>query len=87
MTTYKFYRESNDFKDILEDSTIKKKIVTKISWRGHLLIQLDDYESKLHSYIILKYGDDLRNNLVTDRTPIPFKDYQPKEPKWLKQSS
>ena len=84
MTTYKFQRESNDFKDILEDPVIKKKIVTKISWKSHLLIQTDDFEKKLHSYIILKYGDDMRNHLVEDRTPIPFKDYQPKEPKWLK---
>lgn len=84
MTTYKFQRESNDFKDLLEDPVLKTKIVTKISWYGHLLIQTDDYEKKLDSYIILKYGDDMRNHLVTDRTPVPFKDYQPKEPKWLK---
>jgi hypothetical protein len=84
MTTYQFQRESDNFKDILEDTTIKGKIVTKISWKGHILIQLDDYEQKLDSYIILKYGDDLRNNLVPDRAPEPFKDYQPKEPKWLK---
>jgi hypothetical protein len=84
MTTYQFQRESNDFKDILEDPVIKKKIVTKISWKGHVLIKLDDYEKTLDSYIILKYGDDLRNHLVTDRTPVPFVDYQPKEPKWLK---
>jgi hypothetical protein len=84
MTTYQFQRESNDFKDILEDPVIKKKIVTNISWKGHLLIKLDDYEKTLDSYIILKYGDDIRNHLVPDRTPVPFKDYQPKEPRWLK---
>ena len=84
MTTFKFQRESDNFNDILEDPVIKKKIVTKISWRGYLLIQTDDYEKKLDSYIILKYGDDMRNDIVTNRTPVPFKDYQPKEPKWLK---
>ena len=84
MTTYQFQRESNKFDDILADIVVAKKIVTKISWKGHLLIQTDDYEKKLDSYIILKYGDDLRNHLVTDRTPVPFVDYQPKEPKWLK---
>lgn len=83
-TTYKFQRESNDFTDILTDPNLKKKICSKITWKGHLLIQLDDYESKLESYVILKYGDDLRNHLVPDRTPVPFVDYQPKEPKWLR---
>jgi len=85
MTQYTFERESNDFKDILNDPSLKKKISTKISWRGFLMIELDDYEHKLDSYIILKYGDELRTGgLVPDRAPVPFVDYQPKEPKWLK---
>jgi hypothetical protein len=85
MTYYTFERESNDFKDILSDPTLKKKIVTKITWKGFMMIQLEDYEKKLESYIVLKYGDELRTGgLVPDRTPVPFKDYQPKEPRWLK---
>lgn len=82
---YTFYRESNNFDDILNDPVLKKHIHMKISWQGYLRIGLDDYEEKQKSYIILKYGDELKNNcLVTDRTPVPFVDYQPKEPKWLK---
>lgn len=85
MTQYIFQRESNDFTDILNDPTFKKKIVTKISWKGFLLIKLDDYEKKLDSYIVLKYGDELRTGgLVPDRTPVPFVDYQPKKPEWFK---
>ena len=85
MTQYTFERESNDFKDILNDPTLKKKICTKITWKGFLMIELDDFEKKLDSYVVLKYGDELRTGgLVTDRTPVPFVDYQPKEPKWLR---
>jgi hypothetical protein len=85
MTHYTFERESDDFKDILNDPALKKKIITRITWKGFLMIELDDWEKKLDSYIVLKYGDELRTGgLVTDRTPIPFVDYQPKEPKWLR---
>ena len=86
MSYYTFKRESNDFKDILNDPSLKKKIVYKISWYGYLMIKLDDYEKKLESYVLLKYGDELRTGgLANDRTPIPFKDYHPKETKWFKQ--
>lgn len=85
MKHYTFQRESNDFKDILNDPALKKKIITRITWNGFLMIELDDFEQKLDSYIVLKYGDELRTGgLVTDRTPVPFVDYQPKEPKWLR---
>lgn len=88
MKHYTFYRENDKFDDILKDSVIKKRIYTKVRWNCYLYIALDDYNDKLASYITLKYGDELRTGgLVTDRTPIPFIDYQPKEPKWLKQSS
>lgn len=85
MKHYTFYRENNKFDDILKDPAIKKLIYTKISWRNYLRIALNDIDDKLESYITLKYGDEMRNNcLVTDRTPVPFKDYQPKEPRWLR---
>jgi hypothetical protein len=85
MTHYTFERESDDFKDILNDPALKKKIITRITWKGFLMIELDDWEKKLDSYIVLKYGDELRTGgLVTDRTPVPFVDYQPKEPRWLR---
>ena len=85
MKHYTFYRENNKFDDILKDPAIKKLIYTKIHWNQYLRIGLYDIDDKLESYITLKYGDEMRNNcLVTDRTPVPFKDYQPKEPRWLR---
>ncbi len=85
MKHYTFYRENDKFDDILKDPVIKKHIYTKITWRGYLRIALNDDDDKLTSYITLKYGDEMKpNSLVTDRTPVPFVDYQPKEPKWLK---
>ena len=85
MTQYTFHREDDKFDDILKDPVIKKHICMKIRWKQYLRIALKEKDDKLSSYIVLKYGDELKNNcLVTDRTPVPFKDYQPKEPKWLK---
>jgi hypothetical protein len=82
---YTFHREDDKFDDILTDPVIKKHISMKIRWKQYLRIALKQEDDKLSSYIVLKYGDELKNNcLVTDRTPVPFKDYQPKEPKWLK---
>ncbi len=85
MKHYTFYRENDNFDDILKDTVVKKHICMKIRWKHYLRIALDDHDEKLGSYITLKYGDEMKHNcLVTDRTPVPFKDYQPKEPKWLK---
>jgi hypothetical protein len=78
MKYYTFQRESNNFDDILNDTTIKKKIYVNISWKGYLMIGLDDHEDKLKSYVILKYGDELRNSLTKNYTPIPNIDYIPR---------
>lgn len=85
MKHYTFYREDDTFDDILKDPVIKKHIFTKLRWRQYLRIALFNQTESVESYITLKYGDEMKNNcLVTDRTPVPFVDYQPKEPKWLK---
>ena len=85
MKHYTFYRESDKFDDILKDPVIKKHIFTKIRWRGYLHIALYNQNESVESYITLKYGDEMKTTgIVTDRTPVPFIDYQPKEPKWLK---
>ncbi len=84
MKHYTFYRENDKFDDILKDPAIKKLIYTKIRWKNFLRIALYDSNDKLKSYITLKYGDEMRNNLVTDRTPVPFVDYTPKQTKWFK---
>ena len=88
MKYYTFYREDNKFDDITTDIILKKVIKEKIRWYQYLVIGISEYHKdyeKNVSYLTLKYGDEMRNNcLVTDRTPVPFKDYQPKEPRWLR---
>jgi hypothetical protein len=71
-----FYRENNDFKEILLDPNLKKLIYEKISWANHLIIGIKEDE-KILSYITLKYGDDIRNSLIPDYSPIPNIDYTP----------
>lgn len=73
-----FYRESSDFEDILKDPNIKKLIYEKTKWFQHLTLGIKDDE-KIFSYITLKYGDEIRTNLVKDYSPIPHIDYTPKK--------
>jgi hypothetical protein len=78
-----FYRESNNFDDILTDIVIKKKISVKIFWKQHLyigIINFDQSNDKIISYITLKFGDSIVDRLCRDRTPIPNIDYIPKRP-------
>lgn len=72
-----FYRQNNDFSDILSDPSIKPHIYTKITWHQYLLLGIYN-EKKIDSiisYINLKFGDDIRNNIHPDFSPIPNKDY------------
>jgi hypothetical protein len=81
MKYYTFYRESNNFDDILNDAMLKKSIDEVIRWYQYLIIGL--YETtknnQNNSYITLKYGDEMTNNLVKDYSPIPGVDYVPKK--------
>lgn len=79
MKFFKFYRESDDFEDILKDASIKKSIDLKISWNRHLIIGLRDESEQTQSLITLKYGDDMISDLVKDFTPVPGVDYIPKK--------
>lgn len=82
MKYYTFYRESNNFNDILNDSNIKSVIDTKIFWDEHLLIGLGSKSTDRHySYVTLKYGEDMKKLDITDRTPIAGVDYVPKKDK------
>ena len=83
MKYYTFYRENNDFKDILNDSIIKKQIDEVITWYQHLVIGLyeSDKSDQLNSYITLKYGDEMKNDIVKDFSPVPGVDYIPKKDK------
>ena len=78
MKHYTFYREDNKFDDILNDKTIKSNVCTKISWNMHLILGFKyGIDDSILGYIVLKYGDDILNNVVKDHTPIPNVDYLP----------
>ena len=77
MKYYTFYRENNNFDDILNDAIIKKIIDEKIRWFQHLIIGMNDKHEQTFSYITLKYGDEIRNSLTKDYSPKPNVDYTP----------
>ncbi len=79
MKYFIFYREDNNFRDIFEDINLKKLFSFKIKYLQHLILGGIDVPEDIQSYIVLKYGDDLRNtyDIFIDRTPQPFIDYYP----------
>ena len=81
MKYYTFYRENNNFDDILNDVILKKCIDEIIRWDQYLVIGLHETEKNNQntSYITLKYGDEMKNELIKDRSPIPGVDYIPKQ--------
>lgn len=79
MKYYTFYRENNNFDDILNDQIIKKIIDEKIRWFQYLIIGMNDKHEQTFSYITLKYGDEMKQELVKDFSPIPGIDYIPKK--------
>ena len=78
MKYYTFYRENNNFDDILNDQIIKKIIDEKMRWYQYLIIGMNDKHDQTFSYITLKYGDEMKQELVKDFSPIPGIDYVPK---------
>lgn len=72
-----FYRESNNFDDILKDINLKKHIHEKIKWLNYLRIGVSEGKETLVSYITLKYGDEMRTKLTEDYSPVPNIDYTP----------
>jgi hypothetical protein len=81
MKYYLFYRENDNFDDILSDKVVKKFIDTTIRWRNHLRIGVaKSVSSKIDIHITLKYGDELRNTLTEDYSPKPYIDYIPRKP-------
>lgn len=80
MRYYTFYRESNNFDDILNDTILKKSIDEIIRWNQYLVIGLYETEKNNQntSYITLKYGDEMKQELVRDFSPVPGVDYIPK---------
>ena len=78
MKYYTFYRESNDFDDILNDTIIKKIVDEKLRWYQYLIIGMNEKHDQTFSYITLKYGDEMKQELVKDFSPVPGIDYIPK---------
>ncbi len=79
MKYYTFYKENNDFSEILSDPTIKSAFRTKIRWSNYLLLGFseDKKSENLFGYLILKYGELIKDPINKDYTPIPNVDYQP----------
>lgn len=80
MKYYTFYRESNNFTDILTDANIKRSVKTKMSWLNHLLLGFSEEKNNenIFGYVVLKYGEDITNLVEKDYTPMPNIDYIPK---------
>ena len=79
MKYFTFWRESNKFADILSDPVLKKLIRNKTTWHRYLMIGIEEFENEsTFSYITLKYGDDMKTEVVKDRSPIIGVDYTPK---------
>lgn len=77
MKHFTFYRESNNFDDILNDITLKKHIHLKLYWNQYLTIGCSDITESIEGYLMLKFGDDLRKLTDKDYTPVPNVDYTP----------
>lgn len=79
MNIYYFYRDSDNFDDIIKDIVIKNLIRTKIRVKNYLILELvDQSDSKIEGYITIKYGDSFTQLSDKDYTPIPNVDYTPK---------
>ena len=74
MKYFTFYRENNDFKDIENDTVLKKYYSIKLRWAKHLYIGIDD-TGEMISYLMLKYSEDILRELCPDRTPVEGRDY------------
>ena len=77
MERFYFFRENNNFDDILSDMNIKKDIRMKMTWHQHLILGIVNDESH-GTYLTLKYGDDMKKPQYKDLTPIKGVDYSPK---------
>lgn len=81
-----FHRESNKFDDIIKDPALKSHYKTKMQYKEHLVlgfVEDDNDSNKLMSYMLLKYGEDMKefDNLVPDRSPVMGRDYIPERRK------
>ena len=78
MKYFTFYRENNNFDDILKDTVIKSSIKQVTKWKQHMMLGIAESNDSILSYITLKFGDNLVSNLTKDFAPIIGIDYIPK---------
>lgn len=71
-----FYKENNDFSELLKDQILKKHIKEKTSWYQHLCIGIDA-KDEVYSYLTLKYGDNILSSVTKDYSPVMHIDYAP----------
>lgn len=76
---YLIYRENNNFDDLLKDATIKKCFKQVIRWRCFVLLMSYSVPEEARSYIMIKYGDDIKtwDHVRKDNSPVPYVDYSP----------
>jgi len=82
MKYYTFYRESNNFDDILCDVIIKKFADTKLRWHKYLMVGINESikdSDQYYSLLTLKYGEDMVSTVCKDFTPVAGVDYIPKK--------
>lgn len=88
MKTYIFYRENDDFTDILSDTNVKQYFKQKMRWKNYLVLMSHSVKPEIESYIMLKYGDEMHSwdHIRKDNSPIPYVDYlpDPKRPEKFK---
>jgi len=76
-----FIGENLPTEEIIKDPVIKPHVIMKLSWTNGLLLGFK-YETAddIESYIMLKYGDFVKdsNTLIPDRSPKIGIDYIPK---------
>lgn len=82
MKYYTFYRESNNFDDILSDIIIKKFADTRLRWYKYLMVGISESikdSDQYYSLLTLKYGEDMVSTVCKDFTPVAGVDYMPKK--------
>lgn len=84
MKFYTFYRDSNNFSDILKDKRLK--ITHTMSMPKKLIIGVDNSSDELDVYISMMYTECIIQ-MIKDFSPKPGVDYIPSEPANFKEPS
>lgn len=74
--TFYFYRENNQFDDLLSESSIKKALY-KMTCHQYLIVN-GMFTMQELAFLTIKYGDEMKSPVV-DYSPKPGIDYIPKK--------